>query len=183
MFLLKDGLFYLLLFSTLFLPTMNIQPRIETTAQKQMIGKRMQMTFADNKTFELWRSFMPERKNIEQVVGSELYSVEIYDPHFYENFDPGRNFEKWAAVEVTSIEPVPVHFEPLIIPEGLYAIFLYKGLQSEAAAFYRHIFLTWLPASGFVLDDRPHLAVMGAKYRGDDPSSEEEIFIPVKKLF
>jgi AraC family transcriptional regulator len=125
---------------------------------------------------------MSEKKNITQVVGNELCSVEIYDSTFFENFDPMKSYEKWAAVEVTSLESVPVHLEQLIIPEGLYAIFLYKGLASEAATFYRYIFQAWLPASGFVLDDRPHMAIMGDKYRRDDPFSEEEILIPVRKL-
>jgi AraC family transcriptional regulator len=34
--------------------------------------------------------------------------------------------------------------------------------------------------SAFLLDDRPHFAVMGAKYKSEDPSSEEEIWIPIK---
>jgi AraC family transcriptional regulator len=162
---------------------MNIQPRLETIGEKQMIGKRMQMTFADNKTFELWRSFMQERKNIVNAIGIELYSVEVYGPQFFENFDPKRNFEKWAAVEVASIASIPVGFESLAIPAGHYAIFTYKGPSSETAAFYRYIFNTWLPASGCILDQRPHLACMGKKYRQNDPTSEEDIWIPVKTLF
>jgi len=35
--------------------------------------------------------------------------------------------------------------------------------------------------SEFMLDDRPHFALMGDRYKNDDPESEEEIWIPVKK--
>ncbi len=34
-------------------------PRIEILAEKKLIGKRIKMTFSNNKTFDLWQSFMP----------------------------------------------------------------------------------------------------------------------------
>ncbi|MBP6511468.1 MAG: GyrI-like domain-containing protein, partial [Bacteroidia bacterium] len=61
-----------------------------------------------------------------------------------------------------------------------YAIFVFKGLTSDAFAFYNQIFSEWLPASDFELELRPHFAWMGEKYKKDDPDSEEEIFIPIK---
>jgi AraC family transcriptional regulator len=42
--------------------------------------------------------------------------------------------------------------------------------------------MDWLPDSGFELDNRPHFAVMGEKYKRDDDASEEEIWIPVRPL-
>ncbi len=54
------------------------------------------------------------------------------------------------------------------------------GPASKGPETYRNIFETWLPASGYVLDNRPHFAVMGEKYRNEDPDSEEEIWIPIK---
>ena len=45
---------------------------------------------------------------------------------------------------------------------------------------YGFIFNDWLPSSKYVLDTRPHFAVMGSKYRNNDPDSEEELWIPVK---
>ena len=139
------------------------------------------MSFADNKTFDLWREFMPRRKEILNSIGSELYSIEVYPVRYFESFDPAKNFEKWAAVEVSDFENVPGEMETLASPEGLYAIFLYKGKPSEAAKFYQNIFGDWLPNSDFVLDARPHFAVMGEKYKNDSEDSEEEIWIPVRK--
>ena len=138
------------------------------------------MSFAENKTFELWRDFMPERKYISKSIGRDLYSVEIYDSLFFAPFQPGKEFEKWAAVEVTDQENLPPNMEALTLPGGLYAVFLYKGAASEAFHTYRYIFESWLPSSAYALDDRPHFALMGANYKKDHPSSEEEIWIPVK---
>ena len=67
------------------------------------------------------------------------------------------------------------------IPEGLYAVFLYKGKASEAPKTYQYIFGNWIPNSDHTLDDRPHFALMGKKYKNEDPNSEEELWIPIKK--
>ncbi len=36
-------------------------PRIETSNEKKLVGKRLIMSFANYKIGELWRSFMPRR--------------------------------------------------------------------------------------------------------------------------
>ena len=38
-----------------------MQAEIKTIPQKKLIGKRLTMSFANNRTAELWRSFMPRR--------------------------------------------------------------------------------------------------------------------------
>jgi hypothetical protein len=39
-------------------------PVIKALSEKRLIGKHIKMTLADNKTFELWKRFMPRRKEI-----------------------------------------------------------------------------------------------------------------------
>lgn len=157
-----------------------MNPRIDNLAEKKIIGRRLKMSFADNKTFELWREFMPLRKGIANNIGSQLYSIEVYPEDFFEDFDPQKEFENWSAIEVADYENVPGEMQTFDLPGGLYAVFVYKGKSSEAADFYREVFQNWLPKSGFSLDVRPHFAVMGEKYKNDSADSEEEIYIPVK---
>ena len=57
-------------------------PRFETINEKRLLGKRMTMTFSDNKTGDLWRSFITRRKEILNNIRTELYSVQIYSPGF-----------------------------------------------------------------------------------------------------
>lgn len=159
---------------------MKMQSRIELLKEKKLVGMKMKMSFAGNKTSDLWRSFMPRLKEVRDRIGSELYSLEVYNHEFFKQFHPANEFEKWAAVEVKNFESVPGEMEALLLPEGEYAVFIYKGPQSEGAKAYNFIFQNWLPASNYLLDNRPHFAVMGEKYRMDDPSSEEEIWIPVQ---
>jgi AraC family transcriptional regulator len=75
---------------------------------------------------------------------------------------------------------IPKEMEPYLLPEGLYAVFNYKGAASQGANMFRYIFGTWLPASDYLLDNRPHFEILGEKYKNEDPESEEEIWIPIK---
>ena len=159
-----------------------MEPRLVTLSETKLIGKKMTMSFAHNRTAELWKSFMPVRHLINNLKGSELYSVEVYGTSdFFEDFDANKTFEKWAAMSVSNYHEIPENMQTLTIPKGEYAVFDYKGKPSEAQPFYQEIYTSWFPDSGFVLDNRPHFALMGTKYKGEDPDSEEEIWIPVKR--
>ena len=140
----------------------------------------MTMSLSDNKTGELWRSFMPKRKEIQNSIGTELYSVQLYDPLYFKNFNPNTPFEKWAVVEVRDFNILPEEMGTFILPSGLYAVFLHKGAAETGPKTFQYIFETWLPNSEYTLDDRPHFELLGEKYKNNDPDSEEEIWIPVK---
>ena len=71
--------------------------------------------------------------------------------------------------------------EIIIILEGLYAVFQYKGKGSEAASAYQYILGSWMPNSDYILDNRPHFALMGEKYKNEDPDSEEELWFPIRR--
>lgn len=157
-----------------------LQPRIETLAEKRIIGQRLRMSFAHNRTGELWKSFMPRRHEIALAVGTDLYSMQRYPAGFFTDFDPAAEFEKWAGLEVPDGAAVPPEMEAVLIPAGEYAVFFYRGLNTDTSIF-QYIFTTWLPASSFELDDRPHFEVLGAKYKNNDPASEEEIWIPIRR--
>lgn len=137
------------------------------------------MSFLNNRTGELWRNFMPERKKITNSLTREVISLQIYKPNHFENFNPATEFEKWAAVEVPDFDNMPDNFETFILANGLYAVFDYKG-SSDDSSIFQYIFQTWLPASGYILDDRPHFEILGEKYKNQHPDSEEEIWIPIK---
>lgn len=158
-----------------------MQPIIKTLTEKKLIGHSIEMSFIENKTFQLWSGFMPNRKEIKNTINSNLYSLEVYSENHFDNFDPNDKFQKWAAVEVSDYKDVPAEMKTLIVPDGLYAVFLHLGPATEAHTTYNYIFAEWLPNSEYTVDDRPHFAVMNEKYKKDDPTSEEEIWIPIKQ--
>ena len=152
--------------------------RIESLPETKLIGKRMQMSLSDNKTFPLWSSFMPRRKEIRNNINADLFSMQVYDGPF--NYNPDTLFEKWAAVAVTDFDAIPHDMEAFTLTEGLYAVFIHKGAANTGPVTFRYIFETWFPTSGYALDNRPHFEILGAKYKNNAPDSEEEIWIPVK---
>ena len=155
-----------------------MNPTIKTFPTTKFIGKNLTFTFTDYRVFELWNSFMPRRKEIQYAIGSDLYNIQINPENF--DFQPNTPFVKWAAVAVANFEVIPDEMETLEIPEGLYAVFNYKGDQSNAAAFFNSIYTEWLPNSEYELDNRPQFEILGEKYKNNDASSEEEIWIPIQ---
>ncbi len=156
------------------------QPVICTTPAITLVGKRIATSLVQNRTAELWRSFMPHRKSITHTVGTSLYSVQLYADGYFNSYNPAAEFEKWAAVQVTGFENLPEGMEALTIPAGLYAVFIHKGPAADGPKTFQYIFTQWLPQSGYVVDNRPHFEVMGEKYKADSPDSEEELWVPVK---
>lgn len=68
----------------------------------------------------------------------------------------------------------------LIIPEGLYAVFVHIGTVKTFPQTMQEIYSKWIPESGYQLDVRPHLQIMKENYFGPlDPRSEEEVWVPI----
>lgn len=155
-----------------------MHPRIETLREKRLVGLRLTMSLACNMTGELWRNFMPRRKEVTNALTSDVISLQLYKPSYFSDFQLANEFEKWATVEVEDFSKVPRGMETFTLSGGLYAVFDYKGPGSDPRIF-QYIFGTWLPSSGYTLDQRPHFEILGEKYKNSDPSSEEEIWIPI----
>jgi len=158
-----------------------MEPRIELLAEKKLVGKRLNMTLSNDRTFELWHSFMPHRKEIKNSISTDLYCLQIYDKNFdFKDFNPQTEFEKWAAIEVTNFSDIPDNMETYTLKGGLYAVFIHKGIPSSFPKTFQFIFNEWLPKSEYKLDNREHFDLMGERYKNDDPESEEEIWVPIR---
>lgn len=157
-----------------------MEPTITILQEKKLIGIQAVMSLSDDKTSELWRNFMPRRKEILDSIGTALYSMQMFSPTYFDHFDTNAEFVKWAAMEVTDFEAVPYGMETCVLPGGLYAVFQYKGASTDTSIF-SYIFTTWLPKSGYSLDNRPHFEILADKYKNNDPDSEEEIWIPIRR--
>lgn len=157
-----------------------MQPRIVNLKAKKLVGKRLTMSFANNKTGELWKSFMLRRREITNNLINDLISMQIYKPTHFADFNLTNEFEKWATVEVADFDSVPNELETFTLTDGLYAVFDYKGSSTDNSIF-QYFFEIWLPNSIYLLDDRPHFEVLGKKYKNASPYSEEEIWIPIRQ--
>lgn len=155
-------------------------PRIETTNEKKLVGKKLLMSYANYRIGELWSGFMPRRKEITNGLSNDLISMVVYQLNHFDNFNPTNEFDRWATVEVADFVDVPDEMERYVLSSGLYAVFHYIGSSTGISIFYQNIFNVWLPSSGYHLDDRPHFEILGEKYKNNDPLSEEDIWIPIK---
>ncbi|MCI4671797.1 MAG: GyrI-like domain-containing protein [Bacteroidia bacterium] len=155
-------------------------PRIEQLEEKKLIGQSLKMSLTYNKTTHLWRQFVPRIKEIQGRSSADKISMQIYPPLYYQEFNPNKDFEKWAAVEVLDLKNIPEGMKSFVLEGGLYAVFDYNGSSSDNSIF-QYIFSEWLPPSAYVIDERPHFEVLGSGYKNNDPNSQEEIWIPIKQ--
>lgn len=157
-----------------------MKPRIETLAEKKLVGLNMKMSLIQNKTAQLWAEFGPRIKEIQNRVSDDKISMQIYPKGYFSVFNPATEFEKWACFKVSDFNQIPAGMDSFVLESGLYAVFNYKGSSSDPSV-YQYIFSEWVPASKYRLDQRPHFEVLGVKYKNNDPDSEEEIWIPIKE--
>ena len=159
----------------------NREPRIIDLAATRLVARSVTMSFAQDKTQELWQGFAPLIKTIQHREDADRYSVQVYpNADFFKDFKPQREFKKYAAVKVSEYDELAADLEKLTIPQGRYAVFDYIGKPSEATETFRYMLKQWLANSNYILANRPHLAVMGPAYKGEQPDSEEELLIPVQ---
>jgi len=155
-------------------------PKIITLDEKKLVGQNLSMSMTHNRTFELWKNFMPLRHQIKNKINSDFISMQAYAPSYNVlQYKPDEVFEKWATVEVSDFSAVPENMESFVLPAGLYAVFTHKGPASAGPQVFQYIFGTWLPNSDYTLDKRPHFEILGNKYKNEDPDSEEDIYIPI----
>ena len=153
-------------------------PKISSIPPKQMVGMRLRMSLIDNKTGDLFRKFMPQKKEISNVISDGVYALQQYD---FKTFTPQTVFEKWACVEAKDTINIPEEMEAFMLNGGLYATFVHKGTMENFVKAMGYITQVWLPDSTYYIDhSRPHFEYLGEKYLGpNNPLSEEEIWLPI----
>lgn len=157
----------------------NTQPRFITIAEKKLMGIKVAMSVLHDLTSNIWQPFMQQKAAIKNRLNNELISLKIYPTDYFLKFNAAVTFEKWAAVEVCDFNFVPQGMSTFVLRGELYAVFHYKGAATDTRIFH-YIFETWLPRSGYIIDNRPHFEILGSLYKNNDPASEEDIYIPIK---
>lgn len=155
-----------------------MQPIYKTIPERKLIGHSVSMSLVNNQTKALWSKFSPQISQIANAASTLKYSLQVYPPHYFDEFNPANEFTKWALVEVTNFTHIPPGMETFIIPAGKYAVFTYRGPANDPSVF-QYIYSQWLPNSGYQLDNRPHFEILGANYNNHTDDSEEEIWIPI----
>ena len=157
------------------------ETKIIETAARKLVGARITTTLLEHRESELWRGFRSRFSEIPDRFGTDFFSVKVYPAEYsFSHFDLNAKFDKWATIGVSRFADEYDDFETLTIPAGKYAVFIHRGTPAMASVTFGHIFGTWLPKSGFEIDNRPHLDVLGESWRPFDENAEEEIWVPIR---
>ena len=79
-----------------------MEAKIVDFKEKTLVGQSLQMSLADNKTPQLWRSFMPNKSLVKDTIGTDLYSIQVYDKDLdFRDFTPHTIFTKHTKIEVS----------------------------------------------------------------------------------
>lgn len=158
---------------------MQMTPRIEIIKERMLVGLQVKMSLANNKTSELWREFLRRKNEVINRSNTDRYSIQIYNQPM-DAFTPHTEFDRWAALEVTSLSDIPKGMKPITIEGGQYAVFIHHGAANNYQETFQYIFETWLPASSYQVDQRAHFEIMQQDYNPFDENAKEEVWIPIK---
>ncbi len=157
-----------------------MEQRIETILKKTLIGQHMKMSLADNQTSVLWQKFMPRRNEIQNRKNSEYISMQVFEKGQTNLFAPTTQFMKWAAVEVSAVEEIPIGMEKYSLKGGKYIVFIHEGPASKFPKTMQFVFEDWFPKSSYQLDSREHFEVLPENYNPVDAKAREEIWLPIR---
>jgi len=161
------------------------KPKITTISEKKIVGMQSKISFAEmaSSTTKLWQSFMPNKNQISHIANPNLWSIQVFGPSLkLEEINPNTVFDKWAAAEVISFENIPKNMKTMLIPKGMYAVFIHHGPASTFYKTSQYIFEEWLPNSDYQIDNRPHFEIMKSDYNPNSMEAQETVWIPIKKL-
>ena len=133
------------------------------------------MSLSNDMTGLLFREFMPRKKEINGFNNHEVYDLKVYSSDYFQEFDPSKQFTKWALIETAENTILPKDMESYNLLAGTYAVFKITGSLNDNSPF-EYIYQTWLPSSDYILDQRPHFDIMNTEIK-----NEQEIWIPIKQ--
>lgn len=159
---------------------MEVSPNIIHTEKKTLVGFSKETSLVNDRTRELFSRFMLRLREIPQIDTSCVYDLKEYPLGYFNAFNPGRTFIKWALAELTAETNLPPDIKSYELPAGQYAVFYHEGPHSDHGIF-QQIFKEWLPASHYELDNRPHFDIIPIGKNHYERKAAQEIWIPVIK--
>ena len=150
-----------------------MEPKIVKRAAFTVVGMKYHGKNENNEIPQLWGEFGPRMGEIKQMANRHVaYGV-------CDNFDESSSeFDYIAGFEVASTAEIPEGMVSWDIPEGKYAVF--TCTLPTLGETYQHASHTWLPQSGYQRALGPELELYDESFDPRDPSSEMEVYIPIK---
>ncbi len=126
-----------------------------------------------------WERFIPHIGEINgRVNTNEFYGLNFYPA----DWTPKKKWNYMAAVEVKSIESIPLTMLGKTVPANKYAVFTHKGPARNLGNSYYYIYADWLPKSKYEMAADYNFELCDERFKtGEEADSEVDIYIPVKE--
>jgi AraC family transcriptional regulator len=136
------------------------------------------MPFDSDNIGKLWDRFLEQRPKINATNGTLAYG--ICDGPKKTPSTPDQ-FHYTAGIVVTPDINVPNGMEKMTIPAAHYAVFTHTGSIKNLPKTIEYIWKDWLPNSGYTHANSPDFEEYDDRFKGDDPTSLFDIYIPIQK--
>lgn len=137
--------------------------------------------YGDNEHGEipaLWGRFGARMNRITNKKGFCAYGLCI-EPDDYE--ETGK-FQYIAALEVESLDTIPLEMVGKVLPAADYAVFTHKGPVTGLRETYEKIYGTWIAETDMEVIKGYDFELYDDRFKTpDDPESEIDIYIPIRK--
>lgn len=127
----------------------------------------------------LWQKFLPR---LHEISNRKDYALGIcMSKHPSVEKVEGDKFVYFASVPVFSLETVPEGMVACEIPAATYAKFTHKGPIADIKHTVEYIWGTWIPESGYELQDAVDFELYDDRFDPVTESGEVDIFVPIKE--
>lgn len=155
-----------------------MEPRFVDLPELNLVGLPYYGNPAEGKFTATWHRFFALEPSIpNRVDPGECYGVELYD----KDFMPGQDWYYFVAVQVRDLEEIPSLLFAKRFPACRCAVFAAVGGVPKLGAVFGYIYNEWLPASGYAMAYPWDMEVYGEQFKGDEPESVVEVYIPIKE--
>ncbi|MBP1991920.1 GyrI-like domain-containing protein [Paenibacillus eucommiae] len=154
-----------------------MEPNVVFKETFMVVGMRVDTRMVENQIPELWQKFLPRMDEIvHRTNHHDTYGISEYSDNYVDEF-----FTYWACAPVNSIEVVPDGMISKTIQGALYVVVTHKGKLESMGKAFEFIHNTWLPNSGYQLDEKDSFELYGERFLGgENEQSETDIYIAIK---
>jgi AraC family transcriptional regulator len=158
----------------------NMKPEIKELGELKFIGIPI---FTDNKKDirDAWDILMRYEHKITNRTGSGIRAGICAGLEFYtEDFFEKGKFFYMPAIQVDSLESIPLEMTAKIIPPSKYAVFTHKGIAHTVSETITSAYDSWLTEAGLETDRCFDFEYYDDRFIPDSEDSVIDVYIPVK---
>ncbi|MBB2479378.1 AraC family transcriptional regulator [Bacillus sp. APMAM] len=155
-----------------------MEPKIVVKDPFTVIGLTCSTTLTESKVPALWEEFLTRVNEIKDKVSP---NVMMGISEFSTNHIDGA-FTYIACVPVHHTDFIPEGMVCKSIPKREYVVVTHKGKLDELGHAFDFIYGSWLPKSGYDLEEADDFEIYDERFKGaDNEDSQVDIYIPIRK--